>query len=310
MAEQRQARFKRKSYFINKELQGKYTFYFFLMVSIGSIAFTVIFSLLAADTLTIVYKDYDLKLGTTPMVLVTEILKAHWVFLLLSGIVVSLLSIYLTHRFAGPVYRFERSVDEMLKGRLDFDIRLRKNDSGKELAALMNSFTSALSAHFNELRRLSEGIDARAGEALRTLPAGSAAAAEALAHLKALNAQAAAVLSGFRTKGAAAATEEGLPRLAELRGLEGDASLAEALQAVERIKAFSEQLGELINSAVIGNEISRLAGSIETYLAHHSPALPGESREALAQTVAILNQIRELNGKLGRIVGSYPTPLP
>lgn len=307
---QRQGAIKRRSYFINKELQGKYTFYFFMMVTIGSIFFTVIFSLLAADTLTIVYKDYDIRLGKTPAVLVTEILKAHWVFFLVSGIVVSVLSIFLTHRFAGPIYRFERSVDEMIKGRIDFDIKLRKRDSGKELAKLMNLFTSALSAKINEMRRLSDAVSAQLAESV----AGAAEPREALDRIRSLNAQATAILNGFRTKGEAAAADDAagaaVARLAAVGISGGGETLGEALQTVEKIKAFSEQLGELINSAIIGNEVSQLAGSIEAYLARFSEALPGESREALAQTAAILNQIRELNGKLGRLVGSYPTQRP
>ena len=40
---------RRRNYFIKKELQGRYIFSFFLFVILGSIIFSLIFSMLSAD---------------------------------------------------------------------------------------------------------------------------------------------------------------------------------------------------------------------------------------------------------------------
>ncbi|MEW5746969.1 MAG: hypothetical protein AB1805_16185 [Nitrospirota bacterium] len=287
---------KRRHYFINKELQGKYTFYFFLMVTLGSIAFTVIFSLLASDSLTIVYENYDIRLGKTPAMLITEILKAHWIFILASGIIVSVLSIFLTHRFAGPIYRFERSVDEMIRGDVSFDIRLRKHDSGKELAALMNLFTLTLSSKINEMRRLVESADRHIEETLAKLPSGSGRAGDALTRVKELNARLRTVLYSYRTKETPASPDPPLRVKADTD------TLQETLHAVDKIREFNERLEELMSSTMINNEMACIAGSIESYLAQFSADLPGRSREALTETLEVLNQIRELSTKLDTII--------
>ncbi len=149
-------KWRRKNYFIKKELQGRYIFSFFVFVVAGSFFFTIIFSLLSADTLTITYKDYGLRLGKTPVVLLKQILSADWIFVVAGGLLVALASMFLTHRFAGPVYRLEKSLEEMLKGNFNIEIRLRAKDEAKELARMLNEFNAGLSSQLQEMRDLSD----------------------------------------------------------------------------------------------------------------------------------------------------------
>jgi methyl-accepting chemotaxis protein len=149
---------RRRNFFIKKDLQGKYIFAFFLFVVGGSIIFTLIFSMLSANTLTITYKDYDLQIGQTPLMLLREILSAHWIFIITAGLAVVVVATFITHRFAGPMFRFEKSVEEMLNGSFDFQIRLRKKDEGKELAEKINQLIDMISSRMNEMKRLNNKI--------------------------------------------------------------------------------------------------------------------------------------------------------
>ncbi|MDA8079245.1 MAG: methyl-accepting chemotaxis protein [Nitrospiraceae bacterium] len=159
---------RRRNYFIKKELQGRFIFSFFLFVIAGSFFFTVIFSLLSADTLTIVYKNYNLQLGKTPVVLLREMLRAHWIFILSGGLLVVLASMILTHRFAGPLFRFERSVERMISGDFDFVITLRKRDEAKELADSLNRFNRIMSDRLLEMRELADALGHQIEEARDT----------------------------------------------------------------------------------------------------------------------------------------------
>lgn len=149
---------RRRNYFIKKDLQGKYMFSFFVFVIAGSIIFTLIFSLLSSDTLTIVYENYNLKIGKTPLMLLKEILSAHWIFIIVGGLAVLILSMFLTHRFAGPIFRFERSIDEITNGNLNFQIKLREKDEGKELANKINQMILMFSDNLKEMKKISEEI--------------------------------------------------------------------------------------------------------------------------------------------------------
>jgi len=150
---------KRRNFFIKKDMQGKYMFSFFIFLVAGSIIFTLIFSLLSFNTMTIVYDNYKLQIGKTPLMLIKEILSAQWIFIVVGGFLFVVLSMFLTHRFAGPIFRFEKSIEEMTKGNLDFRIHLRAKDEGKELAEKINILLDMLSSDIKEMRRLSEEVN-------------------------------------------------------------------------------------------------------------------------------------------------------
>ena len=160
---------KRRNYFIKKDLQGKYMFSFFIFVVAGSIIFTLILSLLSSDTMTIVYDNYKLQIGKTPLMLMKEILSAQWIFIVVGGFLVVMLSMFLTHRFAGPIFRFEKSIEEMTKGNLNFRIHLRATDEGKELAEKINILIDMLSSNIKEMRRLSEEVNNKLTDANNSL---------------------------------------------------------------------------------------------------------------------------------------------
>jgi len=150
--------YKRKIYFINKELQGKFIFNYFILLTLGSILFIAIFSFFSSNTLSIVYDNYHLQLGTTPGILFKKILSTQWMFIVLGGIFICFITMRLTHRVAGPFYRFEKTVDEMIKGDLSVEVGLREKDEGKELAEKINLFNSKLLQNLNRIQDLNAGI--------------------------------------------------------------------------------------------------------------------------------------------------------
>ena len=76
---------------------------------------------------------------------------------------------FLTHRFAGPIFRFEKSMEEMTKGNLNFRIYLRAKDEGKELAEKINILIDMLSSNIKEMRRLSEEVNNKLTDANNSL---------------------------------------------------------------------------------------------------------------------------------------------
>ncbi len=150
----------RRNYFINKDFQGRYIFSYFLFVIIGSIIFVVILGLFSADSMTMVYSQHDLQLGSTPAILMKQFVRAHWIFVVGGGIIVIVASIFITHRIAGPLYRLEKSLDEMIKGNISVNTTLRLKDEGQELARKMNQFNEALSLRLKELNEAGSELDA------------------------------------------------------------------------------------------------------------------------------------------------------
>lgn len=103
--------------------------------------------------------------------------------------------VFLTHRIAGPMVRFKRTVRELAARRLPGPIALRGKDHFKDLADEMNVAVSVLredavrrkrmsSATVTAIRRLIESIESRSADRRETLALAHAALddAETLAH--------------------------------------------------------------------------------------------------------------------------------
>lgn len=148
-----------KNLLINKNLQGKIVLALFLAVLISCFTFILIFSFFSTDSMTIIYKNNELSMGETPLMLLQKALTANWFFLASCGTLLIVAAIIGTHRIAGPLFRFEKVLGSMVKRDLRETIRLREKDEAKELALQINTFNGILSRDIRELNRRSRAID-------------------------------------------------------------------------------------------------------------------------------------------------------
>jgi len=152
-------KFKRRNYFIKQNFQGKLILGFFLFV-IGSIVlFTVILGMFSVDSMTISYENNNLEIGQTPMMLLKNVLAANWVFIVFGGSLLIFAALLVSHHIAGPQFRFEKALKNMLDGKLNDTIHLRNNDEGDTLAAHINSFNKQLSQKLREVEGNTQAID-------------------------------------------------------------------------------------------------------------------------------------------------------
>ncbi|HEB70694.1 MAG TPA: methyl-accepting chemotaxis protein [Desulfobulbus sp.] len=155
---------KRRNFFIKKDFQGRLILGYFLFVTGGCLLFALILAAFSADTLTVVYQNHDLQLGQTPLMLAKKMLAAQWVFVVLGGSLIVLAALFITHRLAGPVFRLERALENMITGNLNDIIHLRKKDEGKHLAAKINSFNHQLSQQIRLIDTHSKSIEELIGQ--------------------------------------------------------------------------------------------------------------------------------------------------
>lgn len=149
---------KRRQFFIKSEFQGKYIFKAFISVVFGSILFVLIFSFFSSNTLSIAYDNYHLTLGMTPRLLLNKILSTQWLFIVSCGMAVAVITLFLSHRVAGPFFRFEKALDLMTTKDISSRVYLRKKDEGKALGEKINLFNEMLSQSLQRMRQTSERI--------------------------------------------------------------------------------------------------------------------------------------------------------
>lgn len=156
---QEQRTWKRRNYFVKQDFQGRFVLRFFLTILLSAVVFTVILSIFSAHTITITYRDSFLRIEKTPKALFYEIIRAHGLYIFLIGVGISTLSLFLSHRIAGPLFRFEKSIEEIIKGNLSFRIKLRKKDEAKELAEAMNRMIETLSSYLSDIKAITDDIE-------------------------------------------------------------------------------------------------------------------------------------------------------
>lgn len=83
-----------------------------------------------------------------------------WPAIAISIPILAIISIYVTHKLAGPIYRFEKMLKEMIDGDLSVRIRLRKGDDLKELACLLNQLLDNMEGLVKDIKKREAEIGA------------------------------------------------------------------------------------------------------------------------------------------------------
>lgn len=81
---------------------------------------------------------------------------------LFSSIVVAVTFLFISHRFAGPAYRFERAFESISDGDLVSTINLRKNDELQDLSLKYNDMLSVLGGRIASAQKAAHDGDNKA----------------------------------------------------------------------------------------------------------------------------------------------------
>ena len=72
--------------------------------------------------------------------------KSFWPGFILVALLAALQSIFSSHRLVGPMYRFEKMVQELISGNYSLRIKIRKRDQFKEMEGHLNRLAGNLEA--------------------------------------------------------------------------------------------------------------------------------------------------------------------
>ena len=134
--------FKRYKYFIKPSFQLRYIGAIIVIISIITIisASTTYYSAMSllGTKLAYVYPQGRLS------ILLKEVNTTMIYRILLLLPLMVLIAVFLSHRIAGPIYRIEKTLEEIGKGNFDIRIHLRKHDELKEIANAINKMVGNL----------------------------------------------------------------------------------------------------------------------------------------------------------------------
>jgi len=123
-------------------------------------------------------------------------------FVLVAFVFSSHVTTRLTHRVAGPIYRFEKVLEAALEGNVAQKFKLREHDELKDLAKLLGGFLGKVDGAMKDIRDRQTSIH----ETLDKLDVDSDSRAELMSQLRRDTARIDEVLSGFTAAPESSAT--------------------------------------------------------------------------------------------------------
>lgn len=158
MAENKQP-YRRKTYLIKRMFQTKFIILFLLLVILGSIISGLILYSRTNVNLGYQYGMAHMKLEKTGEILRPALFVSYGISIILIGIATVFLTLYISHKVAGPLYRFERSAEEIGKGNLTLVTKIRDSDQAKGLADAFSRMTMDLRNKMLEIDSYSEELN-------------------------------------------------------------------------------------------------------------------------------------------------------
>jgi methyl-accepting chemotaxis protein len=158
----------RRHYYIDKKFQSKIFFLTITLLAFYSLIFvTVLFFPTMSSFSSSSTSPEQVEAARTLLLLHAKV----WPAIGISMLILSGLSIFISHRIAGPIYRIRTALAEIFAGDLTTKIRLRKGDDLQEVAEQVNQlkdqlqcFMQALKTQHGELSQQLDELERRRSE--------------------------------------------------------------------------------------------------------------------------------------------------
>jgi len=143
---------KRRNYLIDREFQFKFILKFCALVAAAGLLFMSIlyFSVMQSTAVSIVNSRVVVR-STADLILPILIQTV-----IVVTIIISLASIFVTliisHKIAGPLYRFKKVIQELENGDFSSDFQIRNPDQLQELAKAFNSMIKKVREEMGQLK--------------------------------------------------------------------------------------------------------------------------------------------------------------
>ncbi len=149
---------KRRNYFIKRDFQLKFIIKFCLILFVGIILSTLLVFVFSQETLTSSFDNSRLMIQNTgyaimPTLLITNLITLGIITLAAIGV-----TLFVSHKIAGPMFRFEQDMKKISNGDLLVRINLRQKDQFSEMAKAFNEMASNLHKKVSKIDQEIDGI--------------------------------------------------------------------------------------------------------------------------------------------------------
>jgi len=126
--------YKRRNYFVKKDFQTTFILKFCLIVLIGAVTSSGLLLFLTRDTLTSSFYNSCLTITDTGTAILPDVVMTGIITLVLITLAAIAVTLFVSHKIGGPLFRLEKEVQEIAKGDLTRKVTFREKDQITPLA--------------------------------------------------------------------------------------------------------------------------------------------------------------------------------
>jgi len=152
MASPQEPAYKRRIYFIEKEFQARFILKFCLLVIVGGLLTVGILYLLAMRATTVSIVDSRVVVQNTANFILPVLIQTVIIVMVIVGLEVIAVTLFVSHKIAGPLYRFKKAIQALTEGDFSSEFKIRRLDQLQDLADAFNGMINKVRAELKALK--------------------------------------------------------------------------------------------------------------------------------------------------------------
>jgi methyl-accepting chemotaxis protein len=156
--------YKRRIYFIERSFQARFILKFCLLVVLAGILTIGVLYFLAMRSTTVSIAHSRVVVRTTADFILPLLVQTVVIVSVLVGLATILVTLFVSHKIAGPLYRFKMVMQALSSGDFSTDFRIRHLDQLQDIAVAFNAMIGKIRSELKSLkenfRSLREKLDA------------------------------------------------------------------------------------------------------------------------------------------------------
>ena len=154
----------RKIVFIDKKFQTGFALKFIALLLVGTALFDIAAYFVLNRKLGETLWSAHLTIKSVGEMLLPTLVYLSLVFIILLGLAVLVMSLFMSHYIAGPLYAIRRYIELIGEGRLDFDAKLRSKDQTAPLIVTLSDSLDVLNDRITNIQALGEDLRNASGK--------------------------------------------------------------------------------------------------------------------------------------------------
>jgi len=156
--EKKPIRFRRRQVYINKPFQARFCIKFVLVLVLGNVISTGLTLLNTRDTLTSTFANSNLVIQTTSNAIMASVIYNNLLTTAGVSLIMIMVGILVSHKIAGPMFRFEKDIERVATGDLKSRVKLRHGDQLEALATSLNTMIDHLNTELTDIKKRAAAI--------------------------------------------------------------------------------------------------------------------------------------------------------